>query len=110
MVKKMVLREVTSDHFIGLEVREVLVVKWYKWYWMQVVVVAMEDVLETIGEVFYKLFVDKEWQNLLVDVEEIFESLLSFQEVQDVLLVVGKFLTNKYLCKVCDSIKKTKAK
>ena len=70
----------------------------------------MEDVLETIGEVFYKLFVDKEWQNLLVDVEEIFESLLSFQEVQDVLLVVGKFLTNKYSCKVCDSIKKTKAK
>ena len=70
----------------------------------------MEDVLETIGEVFYKLFVDKEWQNLLVDVEEIFESLLSFQEVQDVLLVVGKFLTNKYSCKVCDSIYKTKVK
>ena len=69
---------------------------------MQVVVVAMEDVLETIGEVFYKLFVDKEWQNLMVDVEEIFESLLNFKEFGDVLL--GAFLTNKYSCEVCDSI------
>ena len=41
-------------------------------------------------EVFDNLFVDKEWQNHMVDVEEIFESCLSFQEVGDVLLVVGK--------------------
>ena len=46
---------------------------------MQVVLVAMEDVLENIGEVFDNLFVDKEGQNLLVNVEEIFGSLLSVQ-------------------------------
>ena len=43
------------------------------------VIVAMEDVLENIGEVFDNFFVDKEGQNLLVDVEEIFGSLLSVQ-------------------------------
>ena len=43
-----------------------------------------------VKEVFDNIFVDKEWQNLMVDVEEIFESRLSFQEVGDVLLVVGK--------------------
>ena len=47
-------------------------------------------------------FVDKEWQDLMVDVEEIFESLLNFKEFGDVLL--GAFLTNKYSCEVCDSI------
>ena len=46
---------------------------------MPVVIVPMEDVLEHIGEVFDNLFVDKEGQNLLVDVEEIFGSLLSVQ-------------------------------
>ena len=34
---------------------------------MQVALVAMEDVLENIGEVFDNLFVDKEGQNLLVN-------------------------------------------
>ena len=34
--------------------------------------------------------VDKEGQNLLVDVEEIFESLLNVQELGEVLLEVGK--------------------
>ena len=43
-----------------------------------------------VKEVFDSLFVDKDWQNHMVDVEEIFESRLSFQEVGDVLLVVGK--------------------
>ena len=46
---------------------------------MPVVIVAMEDVLENIGEVFDNLFVDKKGLNLLVDVEEIFGSLLSVQ-------------------------------
>ena len=41
-------------------------------------------------EVFNNLFVDTKWQDLMVDVKEIFESRLSFQEVGDVLLVVGK--------------------
>ena len=54
-----------------------------------------------IGVVFDNLFVDKDGQNLLVDVEEIFESLLSVQELK-------RLLTNKYSCKVCDSIYKTK--
>ena len=49
-----------------------------------------------------KPVVDKEWQDLMVDVEEIFESLLSFKQFGDVLL--GVFLTNKYSCEVCDSI------
>ena len=57
---------------------------------MPVVIVAMEDVLENIGEVFDNLFVDHEGQNLLVDVEEIFESLLNVQELGEVLLEVGK--------------------
>ena len=35
-------------------------------------------------------FVDKEGQNLLVDVEEIFERLLSVKEIGEVLFVVGK--------------------
>ena len=43
-----------------------------------------------IGVVFDNLFVDKDGQNLLVDVEEIFESLLSVQEIGEVLFVVGK--------------------
>ena len=43
-----------------------------------------------IGDVFENLFVDKDGQNLLVDVEEIFESLLSVQEIGEVLFVVGK--------------------
>ena len=47
-------------------------------------------------------FVDKEWQDLMVDVEEIFESLLSFKQFGDVLL--GAFLTSKYSCEECDSI------
>ena len=48
---------------------------------MQVVLVAMEDVLENIGEVFDNLFVDNEGLNLLVDVEEILERLLNVQEL-----------------------------
>ena len=43
-----------------------------------------------VNEVFDNLFVDKERQNLLVDVDEIFESLLSVQESVKVLFVVGK--------------------
>ena len=43
-----------------------------------------------IGVVFDNLFVEKDGQNLLVDVEEIFESLLSVQEIGEVLFVVGK--------------------
>ena len=57
---------------------------------MPVVIVAMEDVLENIGEVFDNLFVDKEGQNLLVDVEEIFECHLSVQELGEILFVVEK--------------------
>ena len=79
---------------------------------MQVVLVAMEDVLENIGEVFDNLFVDKEGLNLLVDVEEILERLLNVQELGTVLVVVGKVpdSTRKYSCKVCDSFYKTKVK
>ena len=43
-----------------------------------------------IGEVFDNLFVDKDGQNLLIDVEEIFESLLNVQELGEVLFDVGK--------------------
>ena len=51
---------------------------------MPVIIVAMEDVLENIGEVFDKLFVDKEVQNLLVDVftrtvRSIFKKLITIQ-------------------------------
>ena len=75
---------------------------------MQVVLVAMEDVLENIDN----LFVDNEGLNLLVDVEEILERLLNVQELGTVLVVVGKVpdSTRKYSCKVCDSFYKTKVK
>ena len=62
---------------------------------MPVVIVAMENVLENIGEVFDNFFVDKEGQNLLVDVEEIFGSLLSFTNFEKFcLLLEGSWLTN----------------
>ena len=51
---------------------------------MKVVLVAMDDVLE----ILITFFVDKDGQNLLVDVEEIFESLLGVQKVGDLLFVV----------------------
>ena len=50
----------------------------------------MEDVLENFGEVFDNLFVDKEGQNFLVDVEEISKSFFTVKEVGNVLVVVGK--------------------
>ena len=57
---------------------------------MQMVLVAMEDVLENIGVVFDNLFVDNEGLNLLVDVEEILERLLNVKELGKVLVVVGR--------------------
>ena len=78
---------------------------------MQVVLVAMEDVLENFGEIFDNLFVDKEGQNFLVDVEEISgSSFLVSNKLEMFCLLLGRLLTNKHSCKVCDSIYRTKVK
>ena len=72
------------------------------------VLVAMEDVLENFGEIFDNLFVDKEGQNFLVDVEEISgSSFLVSNKLEMFCLLLGRFLTNKGMlyCSRIDSFR-----